>query len=98
MARNYEDEYEEQPRHRKVAAAKKSRKKKADHKHQYSDCNVVYAAKDGFGKFYTLYSPAKYCTVCGNLECGWAHIKSRNGINNELPLYDVEMWAKKVEL
>ena len=94
----FEDEYEEKPRHKKAAPTKKPKTKKADHKHQYRDCNVVYTAEDNFGKYYTLYSPARYCTICGNLECGWANLKNRNSINDKLPMFDVEMWGKKVKL
>lgn len=90
------DEYEEKPKHRKIALSKKEKVKKADHKHQYADCFVSYVAEDFYGKQKNLFSKAKYCTICGKLDCNW--MKTVQTVNADLPLFDVTMWDKAVRL
>lgn len=92
------EEYEERPRHRKTILSKKTKKKKADHKHMYSECIVRYEAEDELGKRFILYSPAKYCTICGNLECGWQNLLTLNKTYQNLKVFNTEMFAKKVDL
>lgn len=94
----YEEDYEERPRHRKLAPAKKPKNKKADHKHIYKDCAVTYVGEDIYGKRFTLYSLAKYCEICGKLECNWFKHIDRDQINKSLRVFDVEMYDKKVQL
>ena len=98
---DYLDEYgDERPKHRKMAASKKEKPKKADHKHQYKTCAVTYIAEDMYGRRQSLVSMGEYCTVCGKLDCNWmkgvplekAHISS------DIPMFDAEMWDKAVRL
>ena len=91
------DEYEEKPRHRKQTLSKKEKVKKADHKHNYADCILSYVAEDYYGKQRNLTSRAKYCTICGKLECNWFKIIEPPK-NSQLPVFDVSMWDKAVSL
>jgi len=92
----FEDEYEEKPRHRKMAKAKKDKVKKADHKHEYKQCVVSYVAEDIYGKKHNLFSKAQYCTVCGKLDCNW--MKTIDAPYGSLPVFETEMWGKAVKL
>ena len=96
---NYYDEYEEErPKHRKVATSGKTKKKKADHKHNYKECTLKYIGEDENRKLHTLYSPAKYCTVCGKLECRLMNYTNTTMVNMAVPVLETEMWANKVAL
>lgn len=96
----YDDYEEERPRHRKAVISKKEKSKKADHKHQYAKCLVAYVAEDMFGKRSNRISAAKYCTICGKLDCNWnKSIPAETAdFNGSIPVIEVEMWDKAVNL
>ena len=91
------EEYGQRSRHRKAALPKRVKPKKADHKHVYEDCYVSYVAEDYYGKTRNLFAKAKYCTVCGKLDCNW-YKTINQPTDDSLPMFDVEMWGKEVKL
>lgn len=100
--KDFYDQYQEEkrPRHRKMSVSKKTKHKKADHKHQYANCGIKYAARDGYGKTYHLLSMGQYCTLCGKLECNWMKGIDVNKahLSPDIPVFEANMWDKTIQL